>query len=218
MNVKKRTRVAKYESNRNSGRISDSQIIDITKEYEKRRHAGENRDTVLRGIAKRFHKRERTIERYIARGRELEIKKRHKQEFKKMNREVLKESYKEHCNGLSSVADIFAHRLKMLSAAKGIKVEGGNIVDGLVCSPNLGESEPSVDGVGIGQGVDDDRAEQLRQHFNQLHPELAVENWRTLQANSPNLKQTEHELTILAQSKAFKRCPDCEVCKALDVV
>jgi hypothetical protein len=125
----------------------------------------------------------------------------------------------DHYANLAELANMFAFRLRFL-------VKGdlqGDIVGGLHpkslrgLSPYDGKGgyeAPSINGISIGESIDPFRALSLLVHFNQLYPELTLDDWRGMNVKGDSMV-IMGKLSILAQSKAFTPCLNCEVCQQI---
>ncbi|MCJ7521823.1 MAG: hypothetical protein MUP21_06375 [Dehalococcoidia bacterium] len=134
----------------------------------------------------------------------------------------------DHFDDLARIAAILAHRLLVLinesesvieRESEGVFVggiAGYDIVGGLRPWPRLDYEEPAIDGISVHEPLDVDLAGDLLAHLNQDYPELALVGWEAAARNGNKRQVLREKLSLLARSKAFKPCSQCEVCTTLE--
>lgn len=122
----------------------------------------------------------------------------------------------DHFEDLARIAAILAHRLLVLINESEGAIEGYDIVGGLRPWPRLDYEEPAIDGISVHEPLDVDLAGDLLAHLNQDYPELALVGWEAAARNGNKRQVLREKLSLLARSKAFKPCSQCEVCTTLE--
>lgn len=133
-----------------------------------------------------------------------------------------------HFQNLAIMADQLAERISFLRSNKDNGCAAtGNIIDGLhttdaSCSLSISGEHGETDNGGkihrksMGESLSARDAQCLLLHFNQLHPDVMVTDWRNITSQNSNSKIVD-ELSILAQisPRDFMVCPNCEICQTL---
>jgi hypothetical protein len=133
--------------------------------------------------------------------------------------------FEEHVEDLAEIAQILAFRSQVLLDNKDRAVsKTGNIVDGFYLSWRDSGQDMWIDQERLDKvatPINCATTESVFAHFKQLYPDLVkqlnLRRWEQIDFTNVNQRIID-ELIITASSRTFKPCPDCVICKAINVV